>query len=329
MNDLNRYADLLKTVPPWRGQVPPGFIVDFSGQITDKTFLDSSVRLDQLGDGGVLQTAYPQIGTGSHDDDHWFEWVDRIAAVREAEDRFVMITLGAWTGHQAVGSYRLLHRLNPMPCTLVAVEPIPELMELTRRHFRNNGIDPAHHWLIPMAVSGSNDPILIAMAPWRMGPQNSFSTNEGKARESYCWRLIESGNPAQGLKDLLLRNSTGIMIPGVEDFTGKPLEAEIKFVGAVTLNDVLGPFHRVDYLDSDIQESEIIVFPPFMRELKRKVRRIHIGTHGRGVHEHLESLFASDGWEIVFSYAPETVHDTVFGPFKTGDGVLTVRNPDL
>ena len=67
--------------------------------------------------------------------------------------------------------------------------------------------------------------------------------------------------------------------------------AEIKLVSAVTLRDVLAPFEFVDYLDSDIQQSEIIVFPPFLDLLKRKVRRIHIGTHGKDVHRSLHELF--------------------------------------
>jgi hypothetical protein len=72
----------------------------------------------------------------------------------------------------------------------------------------------------------------------------------------------------------------------------------------VTLSDVLGPFDLVDYLESDIQESEILVFPPFMDVVKRKVRRVHIGTHGKAVHWKLHDLFAQDGWEIVFNYGP-------------------------
>ena len=333
MNDLAKYAALLETVKPWCGTVPPGFIVDFTGQITDRSFLDSSVlqapQIARFVDGASLQTSYPSIGTGAHAEDSWFEAVDRLAAVRDARGSFVMVTLGAWNGHQAVGSYRMLQLLNPMPCKLVAVEPVPALMELTRRHFRNNGLDPDDHWLIPMAISGSNDPVFFAIAPWRMGPQNCFSTNERVARENYCRRLIDSGQARQGLEDLLLRNSTGIAVPGVDDATGGPLEGEIRLVSAVTLDDVLGPFDCVDYLDSDIQESEILVFPPFMDMLKRKVKRIHIGTHGKAVHQALHDLFAGCGWELVFSYAPDSVHQTIFGPVSTGDGVLTVRKPTL
>jgi hypothetical protein len=128
------------------------------------------------------------------------------------------------------------------------------------------------------------------------------------------------------IKNLLLHNTTGIkkdLVPG-ENFT-----AEIKVMSAVTLKDVISPFDLVDYLESDIQQSEILVFPPFIDLLRRKVRRIHIGTHGKDVHEALYKLFETDGWEIVFSFAPNSEFQTSLGNFVTNDGVLTVRNPRL
>jgi hypothetical protein len=126
-----------------------------------------------------------------------------------------------------------------------------------------------------------------------------------------------------------LHGTTGIKKSSLTEGTGKEIAVEIKYVSSITLGDILGPFDVVDYLESDIQESEILVFPPFIDLLKRKVRRIHIGTHGAGVHASLHDLFAQHGWEIVFSYEPETEHHTSLGTFRTGDGVLTVVNPKL
>ena len=66
-----------------------------------------------------------------------------------------------------------------------------------------------------------------------------------------------------------------------------------------------------------------------MDVMRRKVRRLHIGTHGGDVHAALHRMFAESGWEIVFSYAPDSRHKSALGPFTTGDEVLTVRNPGL
>ena len=63
--------------------------------------------------------------------------------------------------------------------------------------------------------------------------------------------------------------------------------------------------------------------------LKRKVRRIHIGTHGKDVHWTLHKLFEKNGWEMLFSYEPNSVHQSALGQFITNDGILTVRNPHL
>jgi len=46
------------------------------------------------------------------------------------------------------------------------------------------------------------------------------------------------------------------------------------------LGDVLSPFDRVDLLEVDIRQSEMIVFPPYMDLVNRRVRRVHAGTHG-------------------------------------------------
>ena len=344
MNKLEDFKGIFDSITPWAGVVPRGYRVDFLGTLTDVT-LNPRWQGDSLSIGELfVETRLPVLDnmnaarsfemnaaratTGMHGEG-WFEGVNWFVAAKEARGSFVMITLGAWHGSQAVGCYQALQRLNPMPCKLVAVEPMPEGMELIRRHFRDNCINPDDHWLIPMAVSDRNDPVFFALGPRAAGSQNCYATNDPTARESYFTQLVESGKAEQGLRDLLLRNSTGITISAPVLGSDEKVGTEIKYVSAVTLSDVLGPFDRVDYLESDIQQSEILVFPPFMDLLKRKVRRIHIGTHGIDAHRTLHNLFARDGWDVVFCYEPNCMHETALGTFKANDGVLTVRNPGL
>ena len=40
-------------------------------------------------------------------------------------------------------------------------------------------------------------------------------------------------------------------------------------------------------------------------------------------------LFADNGWEIVFNFAPNGEYDSALGRFVMNDGVLTVLNPSL
>jgi hypothetical protein len=338
-NDLKAYERIFDSVTPWAGTPPSGYSVDFLGTLTNVSlFQHWRGDISSIG-GRRVQTSLPVLDnmgmapnsfeTVEWRGERWFEAVNWFVAAAHAREKFVMITLGAWHGSQAVGSYRALQRLNPMPSKLVAVEPVPENLEMTRRHFRDNGIDPDDHWFIPMALSNGEDPVLFAIGPRQMGAQNCVSTNELEARESYCRQIIETRKTEQALYDLLLRNRTGIVKSSKGLVPGDHYEAEIRFVSAITLNEVLGPFDRIDYLESDIQQSEILAFPPFMDLLKKKVRRIHIGTHGQEVHNSLRRLFETHAWEVIFDYEPDTTHVTVLGEFRTDDGVLTVRNPSL
>jgi len=320
MNNLQSCADVFKGMKPWSGVAPAGYMVDFLGTLTDARFR-VPFGIDPATVGGVpVATRLPVIEDG----EGWFEAVNWVEAAREARGQYVMITLGACYAAQAVGAYRALQMLNPMPCKLVAVEPEPENCQWIRRHMQDNGIDPDDHWLVPLALSDHNDPVLFPVGSPGTGAQNCVATNEPLAREIYASDIIAKGRVEDALRNLLIHNTTGLtkdLIPG-HNFM-----AEIKLMSAVTLADILGPFDLVDYLESDIQQSEILAFPPFINLLTRKVRRIHIGTHGKDVHRSLHQLFDRNGWDIVVSYEPNTKFDSPLGQFTTNDGVLTVKYP--
>jgi FkbM family methyltransferase len=322
MNDLEKFADAFRGMKPWSGTAPAGYMVDFLGTLTDAQFrVPFGIDPSAVG-GQAVTTRLPIIEDG----EGWFEMVNWVEAARDARDKYVMITLGACYAAQAVGAYRALQMLNPMPCRLVAVEPEPENCQWIRRHMRDNGIDPDDHWLVPHAISDKNDPVLFPVGSPGTGAQNCVSTNERTSREIYAREIVAAGRVEDALRNLLVHNTTGLtkdLVPG-QNFM-----AEIKLVSAVTLGDILGPFDRVDYLESDIQQSEILVIPPFIDLLKRKVRRIHVGTHGKDVHQALHRLFDEHGWDIVFSYEPNSEFTSPLGKFTTNDGILTVKNPDI
>lgn len=278
--------------------------------------------------GKIESTVLPDLSKAQNaaEAEAWFEAVNWVVAAREARERYVMITLGANYGAQAVGAYRALRVLNPMPYRLVAVEPVPTNIVWIEQHMRANGIDPERHWIIPVAISDRSEPVYFPVGGPGVGSNNCYATNELAARRNYADAFIGGGKSDEALRNLLLKNTTGI----IQDLVaGADFPAEIKLVSAVTLKEVLGPFDRVDYLEADIQQSEILVFPLFLELLRRKVRRIHIGTHGVEVHRALHNIFLDRGWEIVFSYEPNARHASALGPFELNDGVLTVRNPDM
>ncbi len=322
MNNLTRYADVFEGITPWAGTPPSGFTIDFVGALVDLKFRTIyEVHPDLVG-GKFVQTRAPTVTDG----EGWFEAVNWVEAARAARGRFVMITLGACYGAQAVGCYRALQLLNPMPSKFVAVEGDPENVEWMKRHMRDNDMDPDEQWLVRAAISDTNKPVLFPVGWPGLGIQNCFATNDEAARNAYADEIIANGQAAQAVENILLNNNTGLtknLLPG------QNLPGEIKIVSAVTLNDILGPFDIVDYLEADIQQSEIVAFPPFMDILKRKVRRIHLGTHGVEVHRGLFQLFVHEGWDVLFNYVPNKSYKTSMGSFSTNDGVLTVRNPTL
>jgi hypothetical protein len=322
MNDLKKYSKLLDDIVPWSEIIPAGFTVDFLGTVTSKEFLVWGYHHAYV-DRAEITMRLPLLGEGENGE-FWFEAANWVLAAKEARDRFVMITLGALYGYQAVGCSRALQLLNPLPMKLVAVEPIPENVAWTKRHMRDSGIDPDDHWIVQAAISDSNNPVFFPVGSPGLGAQNCIATNEPAARHRYVEEIIKNGHVEAALSNLILNNTTGLQKDIIE---GKGSFGEIKLVSAVTLADILGPLDTVDLLEADIQQAEMIVFPPFRDLLKKKVRRIHLGTHGRDVHSSLSRMFADDGWEIVFDYTPESLHETEFGSFTTNDGILSVRNP--
>ena len=322
-NKLEKFLYIFDNLSKREVAVPAGYITDFLGTLIDSRFLGLDPAKFPA---RVTCEDIPSLRDNDQGDgEWWFETVDWFVAAESARSEFVMISLGASYGAQLMGAYRALQRVNPsLPVRLVAVEADPESAEWIRQHFRDNGIDPTSYWIVQAAVSDTNQPVLFPVGAPGLGSNNCVSTNERKARNHWVGVIRRNGNSDSAMENLIRYGTTGLMHDLGEGHAG-----EVKFVSAVTLADLLAPFQRVDLLECDIQQSEFVVLPPFIDLLRQKVKRIHIGTHGKGIHSILLRLFANSGWDIVFNYAPNIVHDTPLGRFSTNDGVLTVRNRDL
>jgi hypothetical protein len=306
---------LFFAITPWSGEVPPGYAVDFLGTLIDGKFL-SNIGAGPFG-GGHVSTNRPTV---TNDGEGWFEVADWLVSAHEARERYVAISLGAGFGHQLVGAWKALQALNPLPSLLVAVEPVPENCAWIRSHMTINGIDPDDHWIIQAAVAGDNKPILFPVGAPGSGRNSGVEVNTTLFRHITMDLLRRDSACERVLENILLHNSTGI----VHDL-GFGATGEVKFISAMTLRDVLAPIDRVDLLEV-VQRSGSEIFPSAMELVGRKVRRVHVGTHGRDVHHMLCALFARAGWEIVFDYAPGK-HGTPRGPLELSDGIITARNP--
>jgi FkbM family methyltransferase len=308
---------MLSKVTPWSGHVPDGYAADFLGILTDKNFL---WNMGPFTSGGGYVT--PELPTLATFGESYFEIADWFYSVLDASDRYVAVSLGAAYGSQLVGAWKTLQAVNPMPAHLVAIEPVPVNCEWTRKHMLDNGINPDEHWIIQAALGADNEPILFPIGAPGTGLTSAIGVNSASSRQVYVDLFQQSDQSEQILRNIFLFNSTG-----VSQELGLGYVGELKFVSALTLRDVLSPFDRIDLLEVDIQRSELDVIAPCFDTVNRKVRRVHIGTHGRDIHAALRALFSNAGWQIVFDYAPDSSHKTTRGVLELCDGILTARNP--
>jgi len=318
-SQIDRFAEvdqLLNAITPWSGDVPDGYVVDFLGILRDGNFLWN--HTGPFG-GHHVSTSLPTVAS---EGEAWFEVADWLASAHEARQHYVAISLGAAFGHQLVGAWKALQAINPLPSRLVAVDPVPQNCTWTRSHMATNGINPDDHCIIQAALGPDNEPMLFPVGAPGTGLNSAVVVNSAELRQAYADLMQSGGYSARVLDNILRYNSTGIAHDLGFGHTG-----ELKFVSTVTLRDVLSPFDRVDLLEVDVQQSEMTVFPPYMDLVNRRVRRVHVGTHGREAHNLLRALFSAAGWEIVFDYAPDSRHITERGPLDLGDGILTARNP--
>ena len=173
MNDLSSYRDIFANLEPWSGYGTRGLYRRLHGDLDTleaSFWIGHDLIADKVGSNGA---SWPALGDGQNGES-WFEAANWIVAAREARDRFVMITLGAYYGAQAVGAYRAVQMSNPMPCKLVLVEPEPDNCKWIERHMRDNGIDPDDHWLVPLAISDKTDPVLFPVGS--PGPAHKIVT---------------------------------------------------------------------------------------------------------------------------------------------------------
>lgn len=318
---VDRFAEvdrLLNAIRPWSGEVPNGYVVDFLGILTDGNFLWNQVG--PFG-GHHVSTSPPTVATHG---ESWFEVADWLMSAHEARQQYVAVSLGAAFGHQLVGAWKALQAINPLPSRLVAVEPVPQNCVWMRSHMATNGINPDDHWIIQAALGHDNEPVLFPVGAPGTGLNSSVVVNSTESRQSYADVLRSQGYSDRVLENILLYNSMGVPYE-----LGLGYSGELKFVSAVTLRDVLSPFDRIDLLEVDIQQSEIEVISPHMDLVNRKVRRIHVGTHGREAHDYLRALFSTARWEIVFDYAPNRHHVTKRGSMELDDGILSARNSEV
>jgi hypothetical protein len=89
----------------------------------------------------------------------------------------------------------------------------------------------------------------------------------------------------------------------------------------------------VDFLDIDIQGSELGVIQDSILIMNESVKRVHIGTHARHIDDGLYEILIENGWSIQRFYncrsgpafGSPLVHGEL-GRLSTGDGIISAFN---
>lgn len=230
-------------------------------------------------------------------DEEYFEWIDLLEAVTTARGQFTMFELGAGYGRWLANAVAALRQVNNLPYTLFGVEPEPTHFEWMREHLQMNGVDLRRCWLIEAAVSRHDGAVFFYV---------------GKPAEWYGQAIAPRPSPSARLRGLIRRT-----------------EVRVKKARCISLNTLLRPLEHVDLIDLDVQGAELDVLENSKVELRAKVKKVHIGTHGAEIESGLRNLFEALGWEKVNDYPSGGQSGTPFGVVKFQDGVQTWINPRL
>jgi FkbM family methyltransferase len=244
--------------------------------------------------------------------EEYFEWIDLLESVVAARKSFTMIELGAGTGRWAVrAAYAVRHYNQKLPFRLIAVEAEPTHFEWMHLHFTDNGIDPNQHSLIHAALSDTpgEASFYVGAECGDIAPDAWYGQVLTKDYEVDV--LVEE---APYGKYQVRRHASG---------------AKSITVPAITLVSILDGLPQVDLIDFDVQGLELSAIRSSIQELDAKVKRLHIGTHGREIETELRRLLTSHGWRCLTDYPCFSVEQTPWGPIEFQDGVQSWVNPRL
>lgn len=307
---VEKLSGVFDEFEPWSGEIVEGRRRNFMGVVQPREMAHDKTA-------GYFESKRPDLSSG----EGYAEWYSTYRSILRAKGSYAMVSLGAHFGGPLVNAYKMVQAMRPMPCRLIGIEGDPHMCSMLRRHAEDNGLPADCLTLINAVVSEDNKPILFPTSPVRTGANRALSTR-GEI-ETVCDVAAANGHAVDMLRGLLTSGRSGLFLtlPGTE------ARAELQASSAVTVNDIIGPLDHVDYLEIDIQSTEIRALPPFMDLLKRRVGWIHLGTHGHDVHAELGRQFRDWGFSVEIDWLPETDYETPHGPFRTQDGVLALSNP--
>ena len=301
------HHEVFSRFAPFRGTVPANIGIDFLGAKTRSEFV---AGLYTYPAGTYLEAAYPPVN------EEYLEWIDVLESVVNARGSYTMLDLGAGFGRWAVRAAFALKQYSPqLPYHLTAVEAEPVVFDWMRMHFTDNGIDASHHRLAHAAISDQPGNPLFYIG----GPRGGQ------------W----DGKP-DGWYGQCLTKDYDISSEGCEDGEYSGFKVTLHKSGwrsinvpSVTLKALMDDLDLIDLIDMDIEGQELPVIQATIEELDVKVKRLHIGTHSKGIESELRRLLSRHGWLCLRDYTLFSRSETPWGRVDFENGVQSWVNPRI
>lgn len=301
--------EVIRYFPRYEGPAQAGYVIDFLGVKTRPSFVRG------MPEEGGLEGYPPASYKGGV-----VEWAGVLRAVLEAEDQLVAVELGAGWGPWLVSSARAAALKGIHDVRLVGVEGCKEHCDFMVTHFQDNGLDPKDHRIIHGVVGTTNG---VAHFPVVAEPAANYGA---RALADPSQAELTNGHGSSSLFRRLTRKSWWAARQGIKTIVNG--SNGMVQVPRYSLPTLLEPFTKVDLLHVDIQGDEYDVLASARRVVKKKVKRLVIGTHGRDIEQKLFDQLASQSMVLE---SDEACHFTQHGDRMAlqRDGCQVWRNPDL
>jgi FkbM family methyltransferase len=268
---------------PWSGKVPDGFGATPAGSLIRRSFV---AKFEDRGLPPYFhKPTFPELR------EELFEWTDLYESIDSARDSFCMIEAGAGYGRWLVAAACAIRHHKPMPIKLIGVEAEATHFQMMHQHFRDNGLDPADHWLIEAACNGDGRDVFFTV---------------GSPVDWYGQAIVWEGF----------------------QMTQFPESSTVRLT-AVTLQEILAQLAHVDLLDMDVQGTEAEIVEAAIVPMTEKVQRVHIGTHAHDIEARLRNAFRQAGWRCCNDFPCQSTIETHYGQMKFGDGVQSWININI
>lgn len=294
------HHEVFDSFEPFAGEMPLHFMSDFIGTRTREGY-DRAVnaRTDP-----VVAASLPPFG------EEYFEWVEILDAVRHAKSHFVMIEVGAGWGKWSARGCLAARMRGIGDIRLGLVEAEPSHAWSIPQHMADNDILPSDYDLFEAAVGGEEGKIFFAV-----GKPDGW-TEDGPV--DWYGQAVVSGEAVK--TDVKYACRPVFLMPG----GWKAIEIPLK-----PLSEIVENYQTVDLIDMDIQGAEAVAVLSSLPSLNERVRRLHVGTHGRGIEQILRQNLQAAGWICKRDYPSNCEVVTDFGLVYFQDGVQSWINPRL